>query len=169
MAKTNNATVTADKVVELRMKMTNDTGEVLDQTSDDEPLTYLHGHENLVPGLEAALEGHHAGDRVQVTVPPEDAYGDHDGSEPEAIPRADLPNDIELEPGMELEAELDDGSLEVVWITHIDGDQVYVDANHPLAGETLHFDVEVLSIRDGTSEEIVHGHPHPPDDSEHLH
>ncbi len=104
MSKTNPTTVGANRIVALRLKMTNEAGDVLDETTQNEPLVYLHGHENLVPGLEVALEGQPVGKRLQVTVPPEDGYGDHDGSEPEPIPRADLPEDIKLETGMDLEA-----------------------------------------------------------------
>jgi len=158
--------IAADKVVELRMKLTDNAGEVLDEADADDPIVYLHGHENLVPGLEAALEGHAIGDKLQVIVPPEDGYGEHDGTEPEPVPRADLPDDIEIEEGMELEAEMEDGSVEIVYVTRVEKDEVYVDANHPLAGETLHFEVEVLAIRDADAEEIEHGHPHDPDDAD---
>lgn len=154
------STVQDGKVVAIHFTMTDEQGEVLDTTEEDGPMPYLHGAENIVAGLEAALAGKKVGDKFTVTVPPEEGYGLHDGLPPQEVPRSEFPEDAELEPGMEFVAEAEDGSETPVWIFDVEGDTVLVDHNHPLADETLVFSVEVVSVRDATREEIEHGHPH---------
>jgi FKBP-type peptidyl-prolyl cis-trans isomerase SlyD len=163
------ASVREGTVVALALEARDDDGGVVEHAPASDPLIYLHGHGNIVPGLEEALEGRTQGDRVQVAVPPEGAYGPRSGRSLITVDRAELPADVELEEGMELEAEHDDGSFDVVWVREIKGDKVVIDTDHPLAGVTLRFDVEVLSIRDATAEELEHGHPHIDEDSHHLH
>jgi FKBP-type peptidyl-prolyl cis-trans isomerase SlyD len=163
----NTDTIAAGKVVALRYTLRDEAGVWIDGSEDGEPLDYLHGAENLVPGLEAALLGHKVGDKLSVTVQPEDAYGPKQGPGPQPVPREAFPVDAEVEEGMPFTVENEDGEEIDLWVVRVEGDQVYVDANHPLAGVTLCFDVEVLSIRAATVEEQVHGHPHGPDGHHH--
>ena len=136
-------------------------GEVLESSKGEAPLEYLHGADNLVPGLEAALEGKESGDQVSTDVPPEMAYGVRDDSLRRAVPRSELASLGELEEGMRFEAETEAGT-EILSVISLDGDEVTVDGNHPLAGRTLHFDVEIVAVRVATEEEIAHGHVHGP-------
>ena len=160
-------TVRDGLVVHIHFKMIDEDGEVLDSTEEDGPLPYLHGADNIVPGLEKALEGKSVGDRIKVVVPPELGYGTHNGMPPQSVPRDAFPEDMDLEPGEELVAEDEDGSESLVWIVDVDGDEVIVDTNHPLCDETLTFEAEVLAIRPATADEIEHGHPHDGDDHDH--
>lgn len=149
--------ITQDKVVELDYKLTVD-GEVIDQSEPGEPLTYLHGHSNIIPGLEKALEGKTAGDALQVTVQPEEGYGERDEDNTDELDRADFDDDIEV--GATYYAQSEDGSVIPFTVLTVDGEKVTVDFNPPLAGMTLNFDVKVLTVRDATSEELDHGHAH---------
>lgn len=155
-------TIGRGQVVSIHYTLTNDEGEVLDTSRGGEPLAYLHGAGNIVPGLEAALEGRKAGDQLQVTVAPEDGYGDAEEDGVQVAQREDFPADAELEVGMHFIAENEDGEEVPVWIRDIEGDDVTLDFNHPLAGVTLHFDVEVAGVRIATADEVAHGHPHGP-------
>lgn len=156
--------ITQDKVVELDYKLTVH-GEVIDQSEPGEPLVYLHGHSNIIPGLERALEGKSAGDSLQVTVNPEDGYGPRDPEAIEELSREDFDDDIEV--GSTYYAESEDGSIIPFTVIGLDGERVKVDFNPPLAGETLHFDVKVLNVREATDEEMEHGHAHAPGMHEH--
>ncbi|MFC4638495.1 FKBP-type peptidyl-prolyl cis-trans isomerase [Deinococcus hohokamensis] len=149
--------ISQDKVVELDYKLTVD-GEVIDQSEPGEPLTYLHGHSNIIPGLEKALEGRTTGDALQVTVQPEEGYGERDEANTDELDRADFDDDIEV--GATYYAQSEDGSVIPFTVMSVDGEKVTVDFNPPLAGMTLNFDVKVLSVRDATSEELDHGHAH---------
>jgi FKBP-type peptidyl-prolyl cis-trans isomerase SlyD len=159
---TDKQTVGAGKVVALHYTLRDDAGTVLDQSSTGDPLYYLHGAENIVPGLENALEGKQPGDKLEVEVSPEDGYGPKVGPGPQAVPREAFPEDAEIEEGMPFSVENEDGEEIDLWVSRVDGDQVFVDMNHPLAGMTLHFQVEVVSVREATLEEQSHGHPHGP-------
>ncbi|MGW4246158.1 FKBP-type peptidyl-prolyl cis-trans isomerase [Nocardia sp. NPDC004722] len=159
--------IAADKVVSIEYTLTDDDGEVLDTSVGDEPLIYLHGAENIVDGLEKALEGRNAGDEVVVVVEPEDGYGEYLAELVSTVERDAFVGIDELEVGMEFEAEAPDGDSQIVVVRAVDGDEVTIDANHPLAGQRLHFTVKVLDIRDATSDELEHGHPHGDDDHEH--
>lgn len=149
--------ITQDKVVELDYKLTVD-GEVIDQSEPGEPLTYLHGHSNIIPGLEKALEGKTAGDALQVTVQPEEGYGERDEDNTDELDRADFDDDIEV--GATYYAQSEDGSVIPFTVLTVDGEKVTVDFNPPLAGMVLNFDVKVLNVRDATGEELEHGHAH---------
>lgn len=149
--------ITQDKVADIDYKLTVD-GELIDQSEENEPLTYLHGHSNIIPGLERALEGKAAGDRVQVTVQPEDGYGPRDEDNSEDLDREDFDDDIEI--GATYYAQSEDGSVLPFTVTAVNGDKVTVDFNPPLAGKVLNFDVTVLNVRDATAEELEHGHAH---------
>lgn len=150
------------KVVSISYTLKNDAGKVLDSSSADDPLLYLQGCENLVPGLEKELEGHAVGDKVAAVVSPADGYGERVDAPLEEIPRASFPDDAPLAPGLGFGVEDEDGNELVLFVNKVEGGTVFVDVNHPLAGETLHFDVEVLAVRDATEDERAHGHPHGP-------
>ena len=155
------ATIANNSVVAIKYVLTADDGEELDRSQEDSPLTYLHGHHNIVPGLEKALLGKSVGDKVKAVVPPEEAYGQRVGKS-QRVPRSQFPKDLDLKPGMQLAMQTQDGQMAPIWIERIQGPTVIVDMNHPLAGETLHFDVEVMEIREASEEEIQHGHVHGP-------
>lgn len=150
--------VTDDKVISIKYRLTSDTGEVLDE-SQDEPLEYLHGHDNIVPGLEKALDGLDVGAKKKVTVQPEDAYGAYDEDLQMTAELAEFGDDVP-EVGMVIELEDDDGEVVEALVTKIEKDLVHLDANDPLAGKTLHFEVEIVDIREATPDELEHGHPH---------
>ncbi|MEF2278911.1 peptidylprolyl isomerase [Deinococcus sp. YIM 134068] len=149
--------ITQDKVVELDYVLKVE-GEVVDQSEAGEPLTYLHGHSNIIPGLERALEGKKAGDSLHVTVQPEDGYGERDEDNVEDLDRADFDDEVEI--GATYYAQAEDGSVLPFTVVSVEGDTVQVDFNPPLAGMVLNFDVTVKSVRDATSEELDHGHAH---------
>ena len=153
--------ITVNKVVSLSYTLRDDDGEVIDQSEDGSPLLYLHGAQNIVPGLEEQLEGVAEGESVNATVSPEKGYGPRIG-ESQEVPRNLFPADAELVAGMQVVAHDDEGRQIPFFITGITEDTITVDPNHPLAGETLHFEVTVDSVRDATEEEITHGHPHGP-------
>ncbi len=159
--------IAKDKVVELAYSLTDSEGEVLDQSDASDPFLYLHGAEQIVPGLENALAGLKVGDKKKVTVQPEEGYGEFNEDLRLTVKKAQFPSDAELEEGLEFETTLNDGTPAIFTVVEIEGDQVTVDGNHPLAGETLHFDVEVLSVRDATADELTHGHAHGPDGHHH--
>ena len=157
--------VEARKVVTIDYTLTDEEGEILDSSEDDGPLLYLHGFGNIVPGLEAALEGKAAGDQLSVTLPPDQGYGDRDEALVQTVPRQQFPKG-EIEVGMRFQAELPDGAARVLTVVAVTQNDVTVDGNHPLAGQTLSFDVTVRGIRDATEEEVEHGHAH---DGHHHH
>lgn len=151
--------VKKDAVVMLSYTLKNDNGQELDQSSPDKPFAYLHGNGQIVPGLENALEGMAPGDKKQVTVSPAEGYGEFIPGLKMDVERSNFPQDIELQSGMQFSAEVN-GNNQMFVITSVEKDKVQVDGNHPLAGQTLHFDVEVVEIRDATKEELEHGHVH---------
>jgi FKBP-type peptidyl-prolyl cis-trans isomerase SlyD len=154
-------TIREGSVVGLTYQLRDDAGELLDE-SGDEVFFYLHGADNIVPGLEKALLGHRAGDSVSATLQPAEAYGERMGPGPQRVGREIFPDDVELEVGAHFAAQNEAGETLVLWIAEIDGDDIYLDHNHPLAGKVLHFEVEVHSVREATEEELAHGHPHGP-------
>ncbi|MBX8465544.1 peptidylprolyl isomerase [Deinococcus sp. RIT780] len=156
--------ITQDKVVELDYKLTVN-GEIVDQSEPGEPLVYLHGHSNIIEGLEKKLEGKVAGDTFQVTVQPEEGYGLRDEESIEDLSRDDFEDDIEV--GETYYAQAEDGSVLPFTVMNVDGDTVQVDFNHPMAGMVLDFDVTVLAVRDATAEELEHGHAHADGDHDH--
>jgi len=121
----------------------------------ESPVEYVHGQGALVPGLESALEGLRAGDAIQVTVPPEDGYGTRDETNVFEVDRGEFPEDSEIEPGSEFIAEGDDGTRITMHVTEVNDAVVVVDGNHPLAGETLNFQVRVLVVRPATMDELL--------------
>ena len=153
------------KVVQLHYTLKNKAGELLDSSEGQEPLAYLHGMGNIVEGLENALTGKQAGDKLDVEVEAAEGYGEYDESLVQPIPRAEF-GDHPVEVGNQFHADTAIGPR-IVTITAIEGDEVVIDANHSLAGEDLHFSVEVVDVRDATEEELDHGHVHGPGGHEH--
>jgi FKBP-type peptidyl-prolyl cis-trans isomerase SlyD len=149
-------TISKDSVVSIEYTLTDDGNEVLDSSEGAGPLEYLHGHNNLIPGLEKELEGKKAGDSFKATIKPEEAYGVYHDELVVQVDRSQFPDDVEIEEGMQFEAGGPNGS-QVVTVTAISDTKVTVDANHALAGETLHFDVKVVSVRESTDEEKARG------------
>ncbi|MDD1608181.1 MAG: peptidylprolyl isomerase [Methylococcaceae bacterium] len=145
--------------VSIHYTLTNDEGEVLDSSQDDEALVYLHGEGNIISGLEQALHGKAVGDKFNVHITAEDAYGEFMEDRIQVISRAMFDGIDDLEIGMQFQADVSDGPG-VVTIIKIEGDDVTIDGNHPLAGQALTFDVEVIAVRPATSEELEHGHVH---------
>ncbi len=160
MSQPQSAVVADGKVVSLEYTLTDEDGDVVDSSEGGEPLHYLHGHGNIVPGLEQALLGKKVGDALKVEVEPEHGYGEYDPAGEERVPRDAFPAEIEIEAGMQFTATAPDGSMELVWISEVEGNELVVDRNHPLAGMKLHFDVKIVGMRDATPEELEHGHPH---------
>lgn len=158
-----------DVVVTIEYTLKNAGGEVLDSSMGDEPLTYLHGYQNIVPGLEAALTGKKKGDVVTIAVPPEEGYGVRDPAAVRELEREAFPPDADLRPGIQFVAELEDGEHMPMWVVAVDDTHVHIDMNHPLAGETLHFEVTVIDLREAGANEIQHGHPHGRDGHDHHH
>ena len=158
--------IEADQVVSIHYTLTGDRGEVIDSSAAGEPLTYLHGHGNLIPGLERELTGRSAGDKLQVKIPPADGYGEYDPQLVQRVPRRSLKGIANVRVGLRLQAQTDQGARPVT-VTHITGDMVTLDGNHPLAGKNLHFDVKVAAVRAATAEELSHGHVHGPDGHHH--
>ena len=153
--------ISDNKVVSIHYTLTNDKGEVLDSSSGKAPLAYLHGNKNIISGLENALNEKVVGDKFNISIPPEEAYGVHDEALIQVIPKSVFQGIEEIEAGMQFQAKSDEG-IQVVTVTKVDGDKITVDGNHALAGETLTFDVEVADIREATQEELQHGHVHGP-------
>jgi FKBP-type peptidyl-prolyl cis-trans isomerase SlyD len=158
--------IAANKVATIHYHLTDDDGETIDSSRDGDPMPYLHGAGNIVPGLERELEGKAVGDRFEVVVEPTDGYGDKTDVPPQAVPREAFEG-AEPEPGMPLVVEDESGNQMQLWVCDIDGDQVLITPDHPLAGVTLHFEVEVIEVRDATSTELEHGHAHAGDDHHH--
>lgn len=152
--------IAANKAVSIDYTLTNDAGEVIDSSRGGAPLVYLHGAGNIIIGLERALEGKQAGDEVKVAIEPEDAYGEYSSELVATLSRAMFEGVDELEVGMQFHASAPDGGMQIVTIRDIDGDDVTVDGNHPLAGQRLNFEVKVVNVREANAEEIAHGHIH---------
>jgi len=151
--------VAKDKVVSIDYTLTDDEGTVLDSSEGRAPLAYLHGAGNIIPGLEKALEGKRAGEKLTVRVAAAEAYGERDDALTQQVPREMFMGVDELEVGMRFQAQTNQG-VQIVTITEISGDVVTVDGNHPLAGKPLNFAVSVVDVRDATGEELAHGHVH---------
>ncbi|MDT3253372.1 peptidylprolyl isomerase [Serratia sp. root2] len=160
--------VAKDLVVSLAYQVRTEDGVLVDESPVSAPLDYLHGHGSLIAGLEKALEGHEAGDRFDVNVGANDAYGNYDENLVQRVPKDVFMGVDELEVGMRFLADTDQGPVPVE-ITEVDGDHVVVDGNHMLAGQNLNFNVEVVAIREATAEELAHGHVHGEHDHHHEH
>ncbi|MBX2847599.1 MAG: peptidylprolyl isomerase [Acidiferrobacterales bacterium] len=156
-----------NSVVTMHYELKDNTGEVLDSSSGQEPLVYLHGSNNIIVGLEEQLEGKAVGDKVNAEVSPEKGYGMPVEALVQTVPSEAFGEEIkQVEVGMRFQAETEQGPVPVV-VTAIDDGMVTVDGNHPLAGKELFFDVSITEIRDATAEEIEHGHVHGPGGHQH--
>lgn len=150
-----------NRVVTFNYTLRDEQGTVLDSSGGRRALSYLHGKGNIIPGLEQALAGKSAGDRLDVTVAPEQGYGVRDERLVQIVARAKFGEVAGLAPGMQVRASGPQGPR-IVTVVRVDRDFVTVDGNHPLAGRTLHFSLEVAEVRKATHEEITHGHVHGP-------
>jgi FKBP-type peptidyl-prolyl cis-trans isomerase SlyD len=152
-------TITTNSVVSIHYTLTDEDGVQIDSSEGQEPMLYLQGAGNIIPGLENALVGKAAGDSLTVSVPPVEGYGEYMDEMVQRVPREMFEDGQYMEVGMRFQASTDDGPISVI-ITEVTEEDVSVDANHPLAGKTLNFDVIVDSIREATEEELAHSHPH---------
>lgn len=146
--------------------LTNGEGEVLDKSGEGAPLAYLHGHGNIIPGLEEAMTGREAGDSFQVEIPPEKAYGIRSDELIQTVSRELFEGAEDLSVGMKFQAQTPEG-LQILTITKLEGDEVTIDGNHELAGVALNFDVTIRDVRQATAEELEHGHVHGPGGHQH--
>lgn len=150
-----------NKVVSIHYTLTNKNNDILDSSSGTEPLSYLHGAGNIIPGLEKALTGKTKGEKFKVIISPEEAYGVRDDRLQQEIAKDQFPPEQDISVGMAFQVQTPQGPG-VLYVTKVEGDKITVDGNHPLAGEELHFNVEVGAIRDASKEEMEHGHVHGP-------
>ncbi len=153
-------------VVFMHYTLTDDQGQTIDSSAGGEPLPYLHGCHNIVPGLEKSLTGLTAGDTCQVSVQPEEGYGPVEPDAVQTIPADAFEDVADLKPDMQFQAEGPEGQIQVITIKEVTDDGILVDGNHPLAGKVLNFAVEIVEVREATAEELEHGHPHTPSDGE---
>lgn len=151
--------IAADTVVSMDYELKDDDGNVIDKSQPGQPLVYLHGHRNIIPGLEAGIEGKKAGDTAAVRVNPSQGYGEPNPSLTQVVPKDRFQGVENLAPGMQFQASTNQGPVSVR-IVAIDGDDVTVDGNHPLAGKHLNFSVTIQDVRAAKPEELEHGHPH---------
>jgi FKBP-type peptidyl-prolyl cis-trans isomerase SlyD len=155
-----------NSVASFHYTLKNDAGETLDSSDDQEPMSYLHGASNIVPGLEKEMEGKSVGDSFSVAVNPAEGYGELDEDLKQELSKSMFTGVENIEPGMEFQPETEHGQ-QIIAVTKVEGDTVTVDGNHPLAGQSLHFDVEVTDIREASQEELEHGHVHGPGGHQH--
>jgi len=151
--------ISKNKVVAIDYTLTDNDGNLLDSSANREPLQYVQGAGNIIPGLERALEGQESGNQVNVTVEPDEGYGQRDENLKQQVPRNLFEGVDTLEPGMQFQAQTE-GGVQIITVAEVGDEQVLVDANHPLAGVTLNFDVNVVEVREATDEELEHGHVH---------
>ena len=154
------STINNNNVVHFHYTLKDDEGNVIDQSPKGQPLAYLHGYQNIIPGLESQLAGKSVGDKFTASIEPADAYGEFDDAAVQEVPRENFQGVEDIQPGMQFQSQTEDGHVMLVTVKDVQEDKVIVDANHPLAGKKLHFDVEVASIRDASDEELQHGHVH---------
>ncbi len=164
--KTPNMKISDKSVVNINYTLTDNDGKVIDK-SEDGSFAYLHGAQNIIPGLEKALEGKEVGDKVSVKVPPEEAYGQRDPARIEEVPREMFPDDSEIKPGMVFHAQGPNGEVITVTVVEVGDKTVKIDSNHALAGVELNFDVEVVGVREAEAAELEHGHVHGPEGHDH--
>ena len=150
-----------EAVVSMHYTLKDDKGEVIDSSDGIEPLTFLQGAGNIIPGLEEALVGKKKGDKLKVSIPPEKGYGERDERLVQSIPKSQFQNADRMQVGMQFQIRSQGGPM-VLTIVELKDSEVVVDGNSPLVGQTLHFDVEIMDVRAATEEEIAHGHVHGP-------
>jgi FKBP-type peptidyl-prolyl cis-trans isomerase SlyD len=158
--------VSDNAVISIDYILKDDNGNIIDQSEKSDPLVYLHGASNIIPGLESALSGKAVGEEISVRVAPEEAYGVRDDAKKQAVPR-NMFGDEEIAVGAQYHAQGPDGQHLTVTVVSVSDEEIVVDGNHPLAGMHLNFDVTVVEIRDATKEELEHGHVHGPGGHQH--
>lgn len=156
-----------NSVVTINYTLKGDDGQVIDSSDGGEPMAYLHGAENIIPGLENALEGKAKGDALSVAVSPEEGYGEHNESMVQSVGREMFEGVDDIHVGAQYHAASPEGHPVMITVVEIGDENVVIDGNHPLAGMNLNFDVEVMDIRDATEEELSHGHVHGPEGHQH--
>jgi FKBP-type peptidyl-prolyl cis-trans isomerase SlyD len=155
-----------ETVVSIHYTLTGDDGTVIDSSEGKAPLSYLHGARNIVPGLERALDGKAVGERIEVTVPAEEGYGPREDQLVQPVPKSQFPENLEPKVGLRLQAQTPAGPRTVT-VVQVEDETVLLDANHPLAGQTLNFTVSIVDVRDATPEELEHRHAHEPGEEAH--
>ena len=158
--------VAENKVVQMHYTLKDEKGTVLDSSDGREPLAYIQGVGNIIPGLEKEMDGKAVGDKLNAVIAPEDAYGVRQESMIQEVPKSGFQGDEELAAGMQVQVGTNNGTA-VATVTNVGDENVTLDMNHPLADVTLHFDVEVMEVRDATAEELEHGHVHGPGGHQH--
>ncbi|GAA5191581.1 peptidylprolyl isomerase [Ferrimonas gelatinilytica] len=151
--------IDAKTVVTLHYRLRNAKGELLEESFGAEPMQYLHGAQNMIPGLEKQLTGKQVGESFSADVEAEEAYGAIEPGLIQEVPLSAFEGVDDIAPGMRFMAETEAGPRPVT-VTEVKEDAVVVDGNHPMAGQSLHFDIEVMEIREATEEELAHGHVH---------
>jgi FKBP-type peptidyl-prolyl cis-trans isomerase SlyD len=146
-------------VASFHYTLTDDAGQVIDSSAGREPLAYLHGNGQIVPGLEKAMAGRQVGDKFDVDVAPAEGYGEHQPELIQEVPREAFQGVEDIQPGMQFQGQGPQGVFNVT-VTRVEDDKVHIDGNHPLAGKTLHFAIEVADVREASAEELQHGHVH---------
>ncbi|MEA5445418.1 peptidylprolyl isomerase [Gammaproteobacteria bacterium AB-CW1] len=146
------------RVVSIEYTLKDTEGNVLDSSEGREPLAFVHGTQSIIPGLEKGIEGWKEGDSGEVTVQPEDGYGERTDELQQEVPRDIFQADAEIEPGMRFQAVGEQGA-QIITVVELRDDKVLIDANHPLAGQTLHFDVKIAGVRDASETELESGQP----------
>jgi FKBP-type peptidyl-prolyl cis-trans isomerase SlyD len=150
-----------NKVVSIDYTLKNDDGQILDTSEGREPLSFIHGNGHLIPGLEEALEGKVKDDKLNVSIPPEKGYGMRSEQMIHAVDRSNFEAGAEIEVGMQFQAQMDHG-MQLLTVVKVEDDKITLDGNHPLADQTLHFDVDIKDVREASAEELEHGHVHGP-------
>lgn len=150
-----------NKAVTLNYTLKDDQNEVLDR-SNNASFIYLHGAQNIIPGLEDALTGRNKDDKFDLIIKPENAYGEYNPKITQVVDRSMFDSDEadELQVGMQFQSQSEDGTMMIITVSEVNGDKITIDGNHPLAGIALHYNVHVVDVRDATEEEISHGHIH---------
>ncbi|MEO7051975.1 MAG: peptidylprolyl isomerase [Rhodanobacter sp.] len=151
--------IAPDSVAAFHYTLTDDQNQVIDSSAGRDPLTYLHGSGQIVPGLEKQMEGRSVGDKFDAEVAPAEGYGVHQPELMQEVPRDAFPGVADIQPGMQFLGRGPQGELNVT-VTRVENDKIFIDGNHPLAGKTLHFAIEVTDVREASAEELLHGHVH---------
>ena len=158
--------ITQNSVVTFHYTLSGEQGETLESTRESDPMLYLHGAGNIIPGLEKAMDGREAGDTFSVTISPEEAYGPRVPGKVQRVPAKHFPQPQKLRAGQRVRLNTRRGPMQAV-VLKVGRFNVDIDANHPLAGRTLTFDVEIIDVRDATAEEMAHRHAHGPGGAQH--
>lgn len=153
-------TIDKDSAVFFHYTLTDNDGNTLDKSPEGQPLAYLHGHNNIIPGLEKQLLGKSVGDKLVAVVEPAEAYGEYHQEAIQQVPREHFQGVDDIQVGMQFQAQADNGQAMMVVVKAVSDETVTIDGNHPLAGKQLTFDVEIADVRAATEEELAHGHIH---------